>query len=157
MFGFYVGVPQFLVRPVSIVVWYCCILPSFDWLGVGCVRSFAILHAQRRVVIADFAKLCFLLVLVANGVFVHCDVICDVVVVVSCVLSRFDFDWWIPSMCWCMLSVFGLLGPRFVGFAVRASLLCFAVGPSLQVFRAGTMVERFTARMHVFGFSLFFC
>ena len=89
------------------------------------------------------------LILVTRGIFAHCEFICNVFVVMSCVLSRLDFDRSVPSMFWCMLLIFGLFGSRLVVFAVRASVLCFVMRPSLQVLRAGTMVERFTARMHV--------
>ena len=67
-------------------------------------------------------------------------------------LSRLDLGWRGSSMCCCMLSGFGLFGPRLVGFAVRAFVLCLVVSPSLQVLRAGAMFERFTARMRVLEF-----
>ena len=95
-----------------------------------------------------------LLILFTNVVFVRCDSICNRFVVMPCVLSRLYLEWSGSSMCWCMLPGFGLFGSRLVGFAVRRCVLCFfAVGSSLQVFRAGTMVERFTARMHVIDFD----
>ena len=37
----------------------------------------------------------------------------------------------------------------FLEWFVGCACEMFIVGPSLQVFRVGTMVERFTARMHV--------
>lgn len=105
MFAFPAGVPQFIASCVAIVVWYCWILSSFDLFDVGCVCSIAISHEQPRVVVADFAKFVFLLILVVNKVFVHGDVICNVSVVMPGVLSRFDFGWWRPSVCWCILSI----------------------------------------------------